>query len=123
MLTTVDFPLWREQLRSTLFDVERSRSTCQGSGCRPKLLAKTAWSRASLRSSASVTITDPLQGAQDGTSRLRVCVQGPDYERAQLHPLGRDVEVHHGSLVELTGELAKKFQVPPRLRDRRQGGP
>ena len=68
--------------------------------------AKPIRSRASLKSLARLTITRALQGAQDGTSRLWVCVQGPDYERAQLHPLGRDVEVHYGTLVELASELA-----------------
>src|SRR5829696_2909502 len=119
----VDLPLWRQQLRSTLPDVERRRSPCQGSGIRPNLLAKAARSRASLRSSARLTIIRALQCPQNGSVRRRVRLQGPDYHRPQFQPFGGDQDVNDGPLIEFSCEFAQKLQVPASLRDRGQGGP
>src|SRR5215204_7316395 len=113
----VDLPLCLQQLRSTLSGAERSSSSCQGSGIRPNLLAKLTRSKASLRSSARLTIIRTLQCPQNGSMRCWVRFQGPDYHRSKFQPFGSDVQVHHGPLVYLTGELAQKLQVPPRLGD------
>src|ERR687897_2497145 len=98
----VDLPLCLQQLRSTLSDVERSRSSCQASGTRPNLLAKLTRSRASLRSWARLTITHTLQRPQNGSVRRWVRLQSPNYHRPKLQPLGGEVEVHHGPLIQLT---------------------
>src|SRR5215208_788851 len=119
----VDLPLCLQQLTSTLSDVERSRSSCQGSGSSPNLLAKLTRSRASLRSCARLTITHTLQCPQNGSVRRWVRLQGANDHRPKFQPFGGNVEVHYGAFVQLSSQLAKKFQVPPRLGDRGQGDP
>src|SRR5215212_12076227 len=119
----VDLPLCLQQLRSTLSDVERSRSTCQGSGSRPTLLAKLTRSRASLRSWTRLTIIHTLQCPQNGSSCRWVRLQSSDYHSPKLKPLERDVKVHHGALVQLPCKLAQQLQVPPSLGDRCKRGP
>src|SRR5215203_2290832 len=119
----VDFPLCLQQLRSTLSDVERSRSSCQGSGSMPNFLAKLTRSKASLRSSARLTIARTLQGPKNGSMCRWVGFQSSYYDRPKFQPLGGDVEVDHRALVELSRELAQQFQVSSRLRDRCQRGP
>src|SRR5215208_2878236 len=115
MATMVLLPDWRLQLSSTLSDVERNRSSCHPSGSSPSARANATRSRASLRSSARLTIARTLKRPQDGCVRRWVRLQGPDYDRPKFQPFGGDVEVHHQALVKLTGELAQQLQVTPSL--------
>src|SRR5215208_816163 len=99
MAVMVDLPLCLQQLRSTLSDVERSRSSCQGSGSIPNLLTKLTRSRATLRSSARLTITHTLQCPLNGSVCRWVGLQSPYYHSPKFQPFRGDVEVHHGALV------------------------
>src|SRR5215208_3162063 len=97
----VDLPLCLQQLRSTLSDEDRRSFSCQGSGSSPSVRANSARSRASVRSSASVTITHPLDGLQNSSSCVGVRLQSPYYHGSKLKPFRRDQQVHLRPLVQL----------------------
>src|SRR5215203_1030094 len=99
MAVMVDLPLCLQQLRSNLSDEEWRRSRCHGSGSRPTSRANAQRSRASLRSSARLTIIHTLQCPNNGSMRRWVRLESPNYDRPKFQPLGGDVEVHHGALV------------------------
>src|SRR5215211_7388136 len=95
----VDLPDCREQLSSTRSDVEHSSSSCHPSGSSPSALANETRSKASLRSSARLTITCTLQCPQNGSMRRWVRLQSPNYDRPKFQPFGGDVQVHHRALI------------------------
>src|SRR5829696_8610650 len=106
MAVMVDLPLCLQQLRSTLSDVERSRSSCQGSGVTPSISANATRSRANLRSSARLTIPTTLQCPQNRPVGDWVRLQSSNDHCPKFQPFGGDIEVYHGALVELAGEFA-----------------